>query len=215
MNELTRRAWIVQLGATAVLPRVAPAEGNAPLPPGLYEPSVDHLMHAVQAGSARGDPPAAPGYFTASDYALVAALAALVLGDEPGKTPVPEIAAWLDLVVGQSAGVRAAALALSPAHRRIAVGHLGEADVRRLESEDPQALCREGLAALRRAGFEKLPKDAQLAHLGSLENAGDAFLAWFKRYVLIGFYTSREGLRELDYQGNSLYRISPGCDEGK
>jgi hypothetical protein len=93
-------------------------------------------MHAVQAGSARGNPPPTPGHFTASDYALEAALAGLALGEEAGKTPVPEIAAWLDLVVGLSAAVRAAALALSPVHRRIAVGHLGEATPCRLESEN-------------------------------------------------------------------------------
>jgi hypothetical protein len=80
---------------------------------------------------------------------------------------------------------------------------------------EPQALCRDGRAALRRAGFEQLLKDARLAHHESVENAGDLFLAWFERYVLIGLYTSREGLRELNYKENSLYRICPGCDEGK
>jgi len=28
----------------------------------------------------------------------------------------------------------------------------------------------------------------------------------------MGFYTSKEGLKELDYKGNSFYSVSPGCD---
>ena len=77
-----------------------------------------------------------------------------MLGEEPSTPTVLEIAAWIDMIVGRSEGVRTAARSLSPAHRRLAIDYYGEDAVHELESENPQAICREGLAALKRRGFE-------------------------------------------------------------
>ena len=51
-----------------------------------------------------------------------------------------------------------------------------------------------------------------MAQLVELENAGNPFIAWLKRRVLDGFYTSRQGLQELDYKGNAFWPESPGCE---
>jgi hypothetical protein len=216
MSELTRRDWLLRIGGTTVATGIGPtaldATDPAPLPPGLYEPSLDHLAHQFLAVTKPANFPPEPQYFSSEDFALVQSLAALILGEEPATPPVPEITAWIDLIVGRSAAVRAAALALSPTHRRLAADRTGEEAVRKLETDDPQATCKEGLTALKSEGFATLDKMAQLSLLETLEDADDPFVAWLKRQVLTGFYTSKEGLKELDYKGNSFYSISPGCD---
>ena len=183
-----------------------------PLPPGLYEPSLQHLAHSLKTAIEPAPGPPSPRHFDTEDFSLVRALVARVLGEEPPAPMVLEIAVWIDMIVGRSEEVRTAARSLSPAHRRLAIDYYGEDTVRELESEEPQAICRDGMAALKRAGFEALDGTAQLAHLVSLENANDPFIAWMKRRILDGFYTSRQGLQELDYKGNAFYAQSPGCD---
>ena len=218
-GEFSRRSWILRLGGATLLSGFGGAELDGaeqpPLPPGLYEPSLQHLAHSLKTSMAPGPEPLAPRYFAADDLSLVRMLVAVILGEEPSASVVVEVAGWIDLIVGCSEAVRTAARSLSPAHRRLAVDYYGEDTVRELESEDPQALCRDGLAALKRAGFASLDAPAQLAHLADLENTGDPFVEWVKRRTLDGFYTSRQGLQELDYKGNAFYAQSPGCDHEK
>jgi hypothetical protein len=215
-DEFTRRAWILRLGGATVLTGFSGADLDAAektkLPPGLYGPSLDHLAHSLKAMTASEPGPHATRYFAADDFSLIQELAALMLGEQPGAPPVPEIAAWIDLIVGRSDGVRAAARALSPALRGLAVDYFGEEAVHELETEAPQAICSAGLAALKRQNFQSLDPTARLALLVDLENSGDLFVGWLKRRVLDGFYTSREGLHELDYKGNAFWTESPGCD---
>lgn len=100
-------------------------------------------------------------------------------------------------------------------HRRLALDYYGEQAVHELETDEPWKICRSGLAALKQTGFQRLDSLARLAHLAEEEKAGDPFTARLKRRVLDGFYTSKEGLRELDYKGNSFYAESPGCEHGE
>jgi hypothetical protein len=215
-DEFTRRGWIVRIGGAAALSGIrvtglGAAEGH-PLPPGLYEPSLQHLAHSLKAATAPGPEPLSSRHFGKEDFALLATLVALILGEGPSDPTVFEIAAWIDRIVGRSEEVRTAARSLSPAHRRLAVDYYGEDTVRELESENPEAVCRDGIAALKRAGFQTLESTAQFAHLVHLENANDPFVIWMKRRTLDGFYTSRQGLQELDYKGNAFYAQSPGCE---
>jgi hypothetical protein len=213
-DEFTRRAWILRLGGATVLRGFSgglDAADKTPLPPGLYEPSLDHLAHSLKTVTAPMPDPLPPRYFAPEDFSLIQELVGLTLGEEPAAPPVPEIALWIDLIVGGSDNVRTAARSLTPAHRRLAADFYGEDTVRELESEEPQAICRAGLAALKAAGFRKLDAAARIAQLLELENSGDPFIAWFKRRVLDGFYTSRQGLQELDYKGNAFWAESPGC----
>jgi len=213
---LSRRGWILRLGGAAVLQGISAADLGAAerpqLPPGLYEPSLQHLAHSLKTNVEAAPEPLSPRHFGAEDFSLVRSLVALMLGEEPSTPTVLEIAVWIDRIVGRSEEVRIAARSLSPAHRRLAVDYYGEDTVRELESERPETLCRDGLVALRQAGFEALDHRAQLAHLAGLEDANNPFLAWMKRRTLDGFYTSRQGLQELDYKGNAFYAQSPGCD---
>jgi hypothetical protein len=215
-DEFTRRGWILRLGGAAALNRISTpalaAASSDKLPPGLYEPSLQHLAHSLKTATAPSPELPSQHHFGAEDFSLLKTLVALILGEEASTPMVFEIATWIDLMVSQSEEIRTAARALSPAHRRLAVDYYGEETVRELESENPAAMCRDGLAALNPGGFAALNGSEQVAHLLNLENANDRFIAWVKRRALDGFYTSRQGLQELDYKGNAFYAQSPGCE---
>ncbi|HUE02524.1 MAG TPA: hypothetical protein VMR62_23350 [Bryobacteraceae bacterium] len=150
---------------------------------------------------AASEPSPSPIFFTVKEYQQLAGLVAMILGEDPGTPPVPEITAWIDLLVHDAAAVREAARSLSPAHRTLAIAYYGAEAVHELETFDAQQICRAGLG---RFGAESR------VTLESSED--DPFVAWLKRRVIEGFYTSQAGLNELDYKGNSFYSISPGCD---
>jgi hypothetical protein len=70
------------------------------------------------------------------------------------------------------------------------------------------------------AGFAALSAPQQNALLERLaykakhranEKAGQEFFLLFRKYTLMGFYTSRMGLESLDYPGLKFYGASPGC----
>lgn len=206
-DELTRRLWLLRLGGGAVLTGFSGLDLEAapqpPLPPGLYQPSIDHLAHVLKP-AAGAEAPLAPLFFTAAEYQQIGSLVGRILGEDPGTLPVPEISAWIDLLVHDAAAVRKAAQSLSPAHRALATAFYGDAAVDELETFDAQQVCRAGLARLNADPTRTLE---------SLEAGGDPFIGWLKRRVIEGFYTSQAGLKELDYKGNSFYNISPGCDQ--
>src|SRR5450631_1387961 len=117
-QELTRRRWLLRLGETVVLTGfsgiVLEAAETPDLPPGLYLPSIDHLAHVMAKAQTSSVGPQVPQFFGTEDFRLVTKLLSLILGEEPVTAPVPEIAQWLDLIVGHSAAVRKAALELTP-----------------------------------------------------------------------------------------------------
>ena len=205
-DELTRRLWLLRLGSGVVLTGFSGLDLNAtpqpPLPPGLYLPSIDHLAHVLKPEDSSKFAPA-PLFFTAAEYRQIVGLVSTMLGQDPGATPVPEIAAWIDLLVHDAAAVREATQSLAPAHRALASAFYGEAAVHELETFDAQQVCRAGLARL-----SAEPSGA----LEPLEAVGDPFIGWLKHRVIEGFYTSEAGLKELGYMGNSFYSVSPGCD---
>src|SRR5215472_7229922 len=119
--------------------------GDANLPPGLYTPSSDDLVHAL--GSAhRSHPPAGsetdyarpsaspfqPEFFTADEFRIVTRVVEIALGtvDPNALTQTTE---WIDLALHASQGVREMAKRLSPLHRSLAVAYFGEKTVTDLE----------------------------------------------------------------------------------
>ena len=204
--EFTRRLWLLRLGSGVVLTGFSgldlEAAAQSPLPPGLYQPSIDHLAHVLKPVAGAELRPA-PLFFTAAEYQQLKDLVGRTLGEDPGTPPVPEITAWIDLLVRDAAAVREAAQSLSPAHRGLAVAFYGEEAVHELETFDAQQVCRAGLA--------RISAEPSLT-LESLESGGDPFVRWLKHRAIEGFYTSQAGLKELDYKGNSFYSISPGCN---
>jgi Gluconate 2-dehydrogenase subunit 3 len=245
---LTRREWLLRLGEITTLAGVAGLvpemattllaanqTAAAALPPGMYEPSPRHLMHALSSQGAPTIPPGSetdyvqprqgpfrPQFFSADEFWEVSRIVEVLLGKvDPGA--LAETAEWVDLRFQTAAGVREAARRLDPLHRALAVAYYGQAHVVGLETGDPQAIARAGLAAL----------DARAQKLGRLFIALSAsqqadlvremseqpeetplrrFYDLLRREAIHGYYTSRWGLKELDYKGNSYHAQCPGCE---
>jgi hypothetical protein len=224
---MTRREWVMQLGAGVVLAGWSASELDAAeLPPGVYEASRDHLSHALAGhGLAAGGETELlqvrtgqfrPSFFQPGEYSAMLRLTALLLGEAPDAPVVIEIAQWMDLTVAESAAVRRAALAMAPGHRVLAVHYYGAQAVQHLEELDPQAICREGLAWLDRE--QRLTGLAMLQSISDdrpeprTENAGTRFFTYLKGRVIEGFYTSPAGLEELGRGNHSFYATPPGCN---
>ncbi|MGO8792584.1 MAG: gluconate 2-dehydrogenase subunit 3 family protein [Terriglobia bacterium] len=218
--DITRREWLLRLGGTAVLmgfkgaPPASQA-GSLPggadqLPPGLYDPSADHMTHALTSDD-RFHPippgcetdfvrppsgPFQPQFFSSADFQVVKRLVALTLGEAEARSDaeatISEIAEWIDLEVFNSAAVREAALNLSPQHRALAVAFHGEKPVKALETHEPRKIWREGLdwisAESRRrwgAAFVDAPETSQVDLLKSLESGKEADNAGTRLFVLL------------------------------
>ena len=268
-SALTRRQWFLRLGETAALagfsgvaaeelvalsaqtPTIA---GGNSVPPGLYEPSSEHMTHVLFRDGRFVTPPAggeteyaqpprnpfAPAFYSTEDFKVVEQLVRLMLNGEgngaaaSGLTPISsevvgDSAEWIDLMVSEAATVRAAATRLSPQHRALAAHYYSEEAVRQLETDDPQAIWREGLAGLKEEseklsgnGFLSLTEAQQVQLLSSIgepssgkksESAGNRFYHLLRNQTIEGYYTSQAGLKELDYQGNAFHAESPGCSK--
>ena len=182
----SRREWLLRLGETAVVMGFSGALGETKpgvfpvavssytgvaLPPGLYEPSNDHLSHAlssdarlhpVPAGSVTDyvrprSGPFQPEFLTPPEFQTVRRIVELIIGvgaassgtdtaDGQRETgTADEVAEWIDLRLSQAAAVRKAASQLTPDHRALAAAYYGSRRVEELETDDSQKTCREGL----------------------------------------------------------------------
>ena len=75
-----------------------------------------------------------------------------------------------------------------------------------MAASDPkiQQAFRDGLALFR--NLSSTEQDDLLRRV-----VHDKFFLLLRRYTVIGYYTSRVGLEQLDYPGLKLYSASPGC----
>jgi gluconate 2-dehydrogenase subunit 3-like protein len=249
-DDPSRRQWLLRLGefvALAGVSGIVPeftthlAEvgqaGTAALPPGLYDPSQEHLVHALSSGSGKWTPPAGseteyveagpapyrPQFFSAEDFAMVTRFVEILLG-KVDRTALAGAVQWFDFWLFSAARVRAAAQQLDPMHRTLAVAYYGEEAVRELENLDPQATARAGLRALRDLSsklygreFLQLTESEQseLVMTASKAESGTEVHRFFelaRGEAIRGYYTTAEGLEELDYKGNAYYGESPGCE---
>jgi len=215
-DEITRREWLLRLSGAASLLGFSGVAGDTSaavgqeastaqmstaqgLPPGLYEPSNDHMTHALMSdgrfvaippGSetdfvVRSAGPFKPRFFSAEEFPVVHRLIELVLGEADATSPagplddtVQEIAEWIDLIAASAGGVRAAARGLSAQHRALAIAYYGSEVVQRLETAEPEKTWRAGLHWLaaesdKRHGraFLQLSPPQQVDLLASLSDA--------------------------------------------
>lgn len=193
----------------------------------------DDPFHPIPAGSETDYVrprigPFVPQFFSAEQFAVVRRLVDLFLGESPkGASLVEEIAEWIDLIVFNSESVREAVRRLAPEYRVVADHYRGPEAMRRLETADPQKTWREGLDWLAQESqnrfgkpFVNLGESDQFALLNATsddradktaENAGTRLFELLKTQTVDGFYTSRRGLDELDYKGNTYHAECPGC----
>ena len=183
--------------------------------------------------------PFLPQAFSSEEFAAIRRLVELILGENlktapaqtavgAPETPYDEVAAWIDLVVFSGPRVRAAARNLTPEQRALAVAYFtSEEPVRELEIFEPERTCKEGLAWLQQETerrsiktFLTAPPAMQLELVSfisdsrtdlAVTHAGTRFFDFLKAEAIRGYYTSRLGLKELNYAGNSFYGQSPGC----
>jgi gluconate 2-dehydrogenase subunit 3-like protein len=249
-DGLTRREWLLRLGeftalagVAGLVPQLATARGlfgqqaATSLPPGLYEPSPKHLIHALSSRELPVIPPGSetdyvqprqgpyqPQFFSPEEFRVVSRVAEILLGNVDSAA-LAENAEWLDLRFHSAAGVREAARRLDPLHRALAVAYYGEAQVVELESSDPQAIARAGLGALEERAHEKLGRpflqvsaSEQSDVVREISQAPQEtplrrFYDLLRREAIHGYYTSQAGLRELDYKGNAFHVQCPGCEK--
>jgi hypothetical protein len=251
-DDLSRRQWLLRLGEMVVLagvsglvPESAVAvlgEGQdaspaaAVLPPGLYDASPEHLVHALSSGGDKWSPPPGsetdyvqpnslpflPQFFSVEEFRVVTRFVEILLGNAD-PTALSQAAQWLDQWLYSAAGVRAAAQHLDQLHRLLAVAVNGEESVRELETADPQSVARTGLAALHALSLQTHGQEflqlTSLQQIDLLTSAGTdqpgnplrKFFEITRAQAVRGYYTSAAGLEELDYKGNAYYGDSPGC----
>ena len=252
-DDLSRRQWLLRLGELVALAGVsglvpesaadilgagqAALPAAAALPPGLYDASPEHLVHALSSGSKKWSPPygseteyVQPNslpfqlqFFSAEEIRIVSRFVEILLGTADA-TALSQATRWFDQWLYSSAGVRAAAQHLDPLHRLLAVAVNGEESVRDLESADPQSVARAGLAALHALSLQVYGQDflqlTDLQQIDLLTSVGAAqsgntlrkFFVIARAQAIRGYYTSAAGLQELDYKGNAYYSDSPGCE---
>lgn len=248
LHDLTRRQWLLCLsefvalaGVSGVVPefatQLAAAQQAAGLPPGLYDPSQDHLVHALSSGGSKWTPPAGseteyvqpraepyrPQFFSAEDWPAVTRFVEILLG-KVDPAALAQAVQWFDFWLSSAEAVRVAARQLDPLHRILAVAYYGEESVRELENVNPQATARVGLRALRDLSRRLYGRDflqltsaeqVELVTTTTTAEPGTAVHKWFdlaRGEAIRGYYTSADGLKELDYKGNAYYGESPGCD---
>ncbi len=215
---------------------------TAAFPPGVYRPSTDHLSHALMnAEQFHPIPPGCPTdyvrpshgpfeplFFSGSEFPVIHRLIQLLLGDTSESAVSQEVAEWIDLRVSSAEGVRKAASSLNPLYRNLALAFYGSARVQQVESWHPDNTCREGLAWIDEAAqtqhsnkFLAIQTEQQIELLDTVsdrradkqtENPGTRLFDFLKAETIRGFYTSRAGLKELDFRGNAFYARSPGCN---
>jgi hypothetical protein len=242
--QITRRQWLLRLGETVALAGVSGlvpdsplrffSNESPPLPPGLYEPSSDHLVR-VLGGHHPTAPPAGSEtdyvragasqplqFFSTEDFNMITSFVSTLLGDVPGNA-LSEVARWVDLWCYSAQGVREAARNLDPLHRALAAAYFGEVSVAELEAADPASIVRQGLTEFNRIcrdehgkAFASLAVPEQqdvVRSISTLKHSSlQKFFELIRNEAIRGYYTSAEGLKELDYKGNTYYPYCPGCE---
>ena len=227
-------------GVAPDLSAASGAEGQQPtgLPPGLYYPSNEHLSHALHGS--RNLHNVAPGseteyvesnssafhqqFFSDEELKLATRFFEILLG-RVDTGALSRAVQWLDLYLYSASGVREAALTLDPLHRALAAAYHGEPAIRELETADPQSVVRSGLRALQQHSIERFGRE--FLTLDEKEQA--KFIATIaaatpesplrksfevtRTEAIRGYYTTAEGLKELDYKGNWYYASCPSCEQ--
>lgn len=221
----------------AALP-TAEGQQSASLPPGLYYPSDEHLSHALGDISAIHTIPAGseteytqptagafrPQFFSDEEFKVASRIVEILLG-RVHSDALSQTLQWLDLSLYSASAIRKAAEKLDPLHRALAVAYYGEATVRELETADRQGVMRSGLAAVQELSAEQYgqpflalgqSEQSKLVAAISAAKPEDPLRKFFELIhteAARGYYTSAQGLKELDYKGNWYYATCPGCEQ--
>lgn len=184
MSDLDRRELLALLAAV-------PAGAFTSLSPALRRRATRHAEAAVAAGQYQ------PGFFTPAEWQLVRHLADLIIprDDHSGSATDAGVPEFIDFIVTDreelQTPVRGGLAWLErESHRRHGR--------RFVDSSDPeQRALLDDIAWPARARPEMA--------------AGVAFFNRFRDLVANGFYSSKEGVKDLGYQGNTFVTEWKGC----
>jgi len=154
----------------------------------------------IAAQPAAGRPDAyTPQFFTHEEYATVERLSEMVIPSDgsPGAREAG-VSEFIDFMVWSDPGVQYGF--------RYGLSWL-EAQSRKLHGKPFLALRAEEQAGI-------LKTLAYKDQFRPDEEEGREFFKLLREYTVMGFYTSRVGLEELDYPGLKFYSESPGCPHG-
>ncbi|MBV8551453.1 MAG: gluconate 2-dehydrogenase subunit 3 family protein [Acidobacteriaceae bacterium] len=134
-----------------------------------------------------------PQFFTPTEYAMIDQLSELIIpaDDTPGARDAG-VSEFIDFMTASDT-------TLQPRFRD------------GLQLLDARATTKYG------AVFMKLPEDKQtellraVAYKSTSDTEGRKFFLLVREYTVMGYYTSRIGLEQLDYPGLKLYAQSPAC----
>jgi hypothetical protein len=251
LSDITRREWLLRLGEFAALAGVSGLipessvfligqENVTALPPGLYSPSADGLVHALGSAHHPFSPPPgsetdyvkpaatpyAPQFFSAQEFQTVTRIVHILLGNiDPESLALS--AQWVDFWFHCSVGVRQAAQKLDPMHRAVGVAYFGEKTMRDLEMADPASVGRAGIKALQKLSVDRYQReflDLTIAQQNDLvrvmstsaqEDLVRKFFDQLRVQAIRGYYTTAAGIKELDYKGNAYHATCPGCDSAR
>jgi hypothetical protein len=213
-------------------------EHRRALPPGLYYPSNEHLFHVLhglgdiqksisdsETEYVKSDSLAFHQQFLSDEQWKVTTRVFEILLGKVDSRALSQAVQWLDFYLDSAAGVREAALHLDPLHRALAAAYHGETVIREVESSDPQDIVRSGFRALEQhslerfgRGFLTLSEEQQTKLITTIgtsipESPLRNFFRMMRAEAIRGYYTTRDGLQELDYKGNWYYSLCPGCEQ--
>lgn len=161
----------------------------------------EQILHTHAANQVPSSPPPRtdvfePKFFSLHEYATVDHLTELIIPrtDSPGAHDAG-VSEFVDLMVAHD-----------PRLQKPFRGGLKSLDEQAAHSGAPD--------------FLHLPADQQIAFLTTLsqqhtdkrsDHSGRTFFGLFRQYTVMGYYTSKIGLQELDYPGLKFYTQSPAC----
>lgn len=139
-----------------------------------------------------------PQFFSSAQYQAVELLADLILPaiQNPAQKPQPGakeagVAEFIDFMVFSDQSLQA------PFGEGLRwLDHVGTASFANLPAGEQNAI-------LERLAYKAKQQEG--------EKAGQEFFRLFRKYTVMGFYTTRIGLESLDYPGLTFYATSPGC----
>jgi gluconate 2-dehydrogenase gamma chain len=137
-----------------------------------------------------------PKFFTAAEYATVERLTEMIIPSDGGAgAREAGVSEFVDFMVWSDPSLQY--------KFRFGLGWL-DAHSERLHAKNFIGLGAEQQnEILRRLAYKKEFRDG--------EEDGRVFFGLMREYTVMGFYTSRVGLEELDYPGLKFYSVSPSC----
>jgi hypothetical protein len=156
----------------------------------------NHTHHEMNDGQGKRSGPYVPQFFTSEEYALLERLVEMIIpqDDAPGAKDAG-VAEFIDFMLANERDVGPLFRTGLRGMDKTAGASYGTGFLKATPAQQEALLSPLAYKKQYRAGQEESQK----------------FFVLLKRYTVMGYYTSRAGLKALDYPGLRLYTSSPAC----